>query len=66
MTERRDCDIAAEDGKRDARSGRREDTGTHGVVSDDVNAGDLLEALHDDSKKGTTEVLGRSPCEDLA
>ena len=66
MTERRDCDTPTEDGNRDARRRRREDTGTHGVVSDDVNAGDLLEALHDDSKKGTTEVLGRSPCEDLA
>ena len=38
---------------------------TYGVVRDQVNSGDLLEALDDDTKERTAEVLRASAGEDL-
>ena len=39
--------------------------GTHRVISDEVNARDLLEALDDHSQEGTTKVLRASACENV-
>lgn len=41
-------------------------TPTYSIVCDQINSGDLLEALHDDAQECSAEVLGPAVGEDLA